>query len=98
MKIGDYVSTPRFCTVKINAIFADENEARKCGYTEPTYYSGNDYSMAGSLPQEVQDEQNEIAKELLVWFTANVRWIAAHEGEQGIERFRQEIKDEIKNT
>lgn len=56
------------------------------------------WAMAGSLPQEVQDEQNEIAKELLVWFTANVRWIAAHEGEQGIERFRQEIKNEIKNT
>ena len=47
MKIGDYVSTPRLCTVKINAIFADENEARKCGYTEPTYYSGNDYSIFG---------------------------------------------------
>ena len=56
------------------------------------------WAMADCLPQEVQDEQNEIAKELLVWFTANVRWIAAHEGEQGIERFRQEIKSELKNT
>ena len=56
------------------------------------------WAMADCLPQEVQDEQNEIAKELLVWFTANVRWIVAHEGEQGIERFRQEIKNEIRNT
>ena len=37
MKLGDKVMTPRFCTVKITAMFEDEQEARKCGYTEPTY-------------------------------------------------------------
>ena len=47
MQIGDYVNTPRFCKVRIDAIFADENEARKCGYTEPTYYKGSDYIVLG---------------------------------------------------
>lgn len=47
MNIGDYVSTPRFCTVKIDAMFTDESEASKCGYTELTYYRGNDYIILG---------------------------------------------------
>lgn len=52
MNIGDYVSTPRFCTVRISAIFREEQEARSCGYTEPTYYSGrgdggSDYIVLG---------------------------------------------------
>ena len=46
MKIGDYVYTPRFCTVKINAIFASEAEAHRCGYREPTHYKG-EYIILG---------------------------------------------------
>ena len=46
MNIGDYVYTPRFCTVKITAIFASEAEAHRCGYREPTYYKG-DYTILG---------------------------------------------------
>lgn len=34
MNIGDYISTLRFCTVRIDAIFSEEQEARSCGYTE----------------------------------------------------------------
>ena len=47
MKIGDYVNTPRFCTVRIDAIFASEAEARANGYCEPTYYRGGDYTILG---------------------------------------------------
>ena len=47
MSIGDYVRTPRFCTVRIDAIFSKEQEARSCGYTEPTYYRGTDYTILG---------------------------------------------------
>ena len=47
MNIGDYVRTPRFCTVRINAIFSKEQEARSCGYTEPTYYEGSDCVILG---------------------------------------------------
>ena len=47
MNIGDYVITPRFCTVRINAIFSKEQEARSCGYTEPTYYEGSDCVILG---------------------------------------------------
>lgn len=45
-EINSYVRTPRFCSVKIHAIFTDEAEARICGYTEPTYYRG-DYKVLG---------------------------------------------------
>ena len=42
MKIGDSVYTPRFCTVRISAIFATEAEAHAAGFREPTYYKGDD--------------------------------------------------------
>ena len=38
MKIGDYVRTPRFCTVRIKEIYTDKEAARQAGYTDPTYY------------------------------------------------------------
>ncbi len=40
MKIGDSVYTPRFCTVRIDTIFATTAEARAAGFCEPTYYKG----------------------------------------------------------
>lgn len=46
MKKGDYVYTPRFCTVKIEEVFESEMEARESGYTEPTYYQG-EYEILG---------------------------------------------------
>lgn len=46
MKIGDSVYTPRFCTIRINAIFENEAEARTAGFCEPTYYKG-DYIILG---------------------------------------------------
>ena len=48
MKVGDYVYTPRFCTVKINAVFASEAEAHQDGYREPTYYKG-EYTILGKV-------------------------------------------------
>lgn len=49
MKIGDFVYTPRFCTVQIKEIFASEAEARAAGYREPTYYSGEYIILGKSL-------------------------------------------------
>ena len=46
MKIGDSVYTPRFCTIRINAIFENEAEARTAGFCKPTYYKG-DYIILG---------------------------------------------------
>lgn len=46
MKNGDYIYTPRFCTVKIEEIFESKDEAFINGYTEPTYYNGN-YDVLG---------------------------------------------------
>ena len=47
IKVGTLIWTPRFCTVKISAVFDDEWEARVCGYTEPTYYEGSDCIVLG---------------------------------------------------
>ena len=49
MKIGDFVYTPRFCTVRISAAFATEAEARAAGFCEPTYYKGNHIILGKSL-------------------------------------------------
>ena len=49
MKIGDFVYTPRFCTVQIAAIFESEAEARRSGYCEPTYYKGEYIILGKSL-------------------------------------------------
>lgn len=37
MKSGDMIYTPRFCTVRIDAILTEE-EATEQGYYEPTHY------------------------------------------------------------
>lgn len=45
-EINAYVRTPRFLNVRLNAIFADKEEAMLAGYTEPTYYKG-DFEVRG---------------------------------------------------
>lgn len=47
MKTGDRVNTPRFCTVTIKAVFENRKAAAAAGYTEPTHYHENGYSIAG---------------------------------------------------
>jgi hypothetical protein len=47
MKKGDYVQTPRFLKCKIAEVFDNANEARKEGYTEPTYYESTEYDVHG---------------------------------------------------
>lgn len=46
MKKGDYIRTPRFCTVKIEEVFDNTKVARSEGYTEPTHYEG-EYEILG---------------------------------------------------
>ena len=46
MKKGDYIRTPRFCTVKIEKVFDSIKEAYAEGYYEPTHYEG-EYSILG---------------------------------------------------
>ena len=46
MNIGDYVYTPRFCTVQIEEIFETMEAAKANGYIEPTYYRG-EYKVFG---------------------------------------------------
>lgn len=47
MKKGDYVRTPRFCTVKIERVFGNHEAARADGYIEPTHYENPDYDIWG---------------------------------------------------
>ncbi len=46
MKTGDYIRTPRFCTVKIEKVFNNVKSAKAEGYTEPTHYEG-EYEILG---------------------------------------------------
>ena len=48
MKIGDSVYTPRFCTVRIDAVFTTEVEAYAAGFCEPIYYKG-DHVILGKV-------------------------------------------------
>ena len=49
MKVGDSVYTPRFCTVRISAVFENERDARVAGFCEPTYYKGDHIILGKSL-------------------------------------------------
>ena len=47
IKKGDYVLTPRFCTVKIDKVFKSRENAAKAGYTEPTHFQDYDFGVVG---------------------------------------------------
>ncbi len=47
IKKGDYVLTPRFCTVKIDKVFKSRENAAKEGYTEPTHFQDYDFGVVG---------------------------------------------------
>lgn len=47
MKKGDNIYTPRFCTVQIEKVFRDKENAQKSGFTEPTYYNDPEYGILG---------------------------------------------------
>lgn len=48
----EYVRTPRFGTVRIECTFPNLREARKAGYTEPTHYYENGYTVMGWFYEE----------------------------------------------
>jgi len=41
LKKGQYVSTPRFLTVKLDKVFSNQKNALNAKYTEPTHYDNN---------------------------------------------------------
>lgn len=45
--VGDYIRTPRFLGVRIEAVFDCEDTMRAAGYTEPTHYQDDDYVVLG---------------------------------------------------
>ncbi len=47
MELGTRISTPRFCTVTISAIFENKSDAIKCGYVEPTYAKIDGWDIKG---------------------------------------------------
>ena len=53
MKVGDWVETPRFCGVRIQAVFDTEAEARAAGYKNPTDYAkGDGWGILGKTLDE----------------------------------------------
>ena len=47
MKKGNYVTTPRFGNVKIAEIFENRQDACSAGYTEPTHYYRENWTVLG---------------------------------------------------
>ena len=48
MKVGDWIQTPRFCGVRIKAVYDSKEEAYENGFTEPTYYEDSEgYEILG---------------------------------------------------
>ena len=47
MKVGDSIYTPRFCTVKIAAVYEDRAQAYTDGFNEPSHYKDTDYDILG---------------------------------------------------
>lgn len=47
MEIGKVIRTPRFCTVRISAIFENPEDARECGYVETTHTEMNGWDIKG---------------------------------------------------
>ena len=65
MQLNDYVRTPRFGTVRINAVLTPK-DARTLGYTEPTHYEDEAWRVMGkhlgdnrmvfaAIPLEISD-------------------------------------------
>lgn len=52
MEVGKYVYTPRFCSVRIRRIFESMEEAYEKGYTEPTHYHKDGYTVLGNFYKE----------------------------------------------
>ena len=49
METGKYIDTPRFCRVKIKEIFHNPRKAYEAGYTEPTHYHKNGWTIYGKV-------------------------------------------------
>lgn len=47
MKKGDYVNTPRFLKVRLEAVYGCPEELYAEGYKEPTHYKNNEYTILG---------------------------------------------------
>ena len=47
LKVGMYVNTPRFCTVRIKEVFESEWQAGQAGYVEPTYFANPEWGISG---------------------------------------------------
>jgi len=45
--IGDYINTPRFLRVRIDAVFAIKGDAKDCGYTETTHFWDKPFEVWG---------------------------------------------------
>lgn len=44
---GDMIRTPRFCTVRIEAVFDSVDRMNSEGFTETTHYQSNEYVVCG---------------------------------------------------
>lgn len=49
MEKGKFVQTPRFGNVKIAEVFKNRQDANNAGYTEPTHYYNDKWTVLGKI-------------------------------------------------
>jgi len=47
MQVGDWVTTPRFLSVRIKEVFDNKSLAYENGYKEPTHYRDENWEIVG---------------------------------------------------
>lgn len=47
MKKGDFITTPRYGEIRLQAVYESLEEARKAGYKEDTWYKDPAYGILG---------------------------------------------------
>ena len=54
-QIGDYIETPRFLNVRIEAIFTKVEDANTLGFTQPTHFKGDFKILGRNLGNNLMD-------------------------------------------
>lgn len=86
IKIGMYIHTPRFLTVKIENLYTSEAAAIAAGYQEPTHYEWQDSQYI------VDGVHNVLGKSLDLYHMEFAAVVAVDELPENAARLREEFR------
>lgn len=86
IKIGMYIHTPRFLTVKIENLYTSEAAAIAAGYQEPTHYEWQDSQYI------VEGVHNVLGKSLDLYHMEFAAVVAADELPENAARLQEEFR------